>query len=384
MLRKYLITVLAFIITLIITVFILKYISSIFYSQAEEAVREIVKLVNEVKSDVEDIRGLKFPEEINMIVITRKWALKHWGPPPTPSKEMLYKEVVYKLTFLVPLNFSIVEMEKRWTASFIAATSAYTLYIVKENFNVRDPVAKRALAHELTHILQYHYFKPEYPETLDSKLAMLALIEGDADLTADMYCNLTGIPLRPKPTIPLNNPYIALQSFPYIYGENFVKQLYVKGGWSLVNEAYQNPPQTTEQIIHPEKYLRKEKPVKVTLTVNATGDQVYVDVMGEYYILLVLASKISLEKAMKAAEGWNGDKVVLYCSSKSWILYWNITWDTLNDAKEFYNTFIEALRNIEAKVVVENNRAEIRIWSYIVTVILDGKNILMETISARE
>lgn len=384
MLRKHLTTILIFIITLAITVFILRYTSPILYPQAVEADREIVRLVDEVKSHVEDIRDLKFPEETNVVVITREWVLKHWGPPPTPSKEMLYKEIVYKLTFLVPPDFSIVEMEKQWTASFMAATSAYTLHIVKENFNVEDPTAKRALAHELTHILQYHYFKPEYPETLDSKLAVLALIEGDADLTADMYCNLTGIPPRPQPTIPLNSPYIALQSFPYIYGENFVKQLYVKGGWTLVNEAYQNPPQTTEQIMHPEKYLRKEEPVKVTLTVNVTGDQVYVDVMGEYYILLVLASKINLEEAMEAAEGWNGDKVILYRNNKAWTLYWNITWDTLNDAKGFYNTFIEALRNIEAKVAVENNQAEIRIWSYMVTVTLNGKNILIKTISTAE
>ncbi|RLG75838.1 MAG: hypothetical protein DRO23_02620, partial [Thermoprotei archaeon] len=84
MLRKHLTTIIIFIITLAITVFILRYTSPILYPQAVEADREIVKLVNEVKSHVEDIRDLEFPEETNVVVITKEWVLKHWGPPPTP------------------------------------------------------------------------------------------------------------------------------------------------------------------------------------------------------------------------------------------------------------------------------------------------------------
>ena len=126
----------------------------------EELRRKILETINDVKLRVEEIRGLKFPKELHVEVIDTKWVLEHWAPQTKPTEEEIYEEVVFKLTLLVPPNFSIVESERKWAASFMAATVGYTLYVVKDVFNIEDPVSRRALAHELTHILQYHYFHP--------------------------------------------------------------------------------------------------------------------------------------------------------------------------------------------------------------------------------
>ena len=336
--------------------------------------RRILETINDVKLRVEEIRGLKFPKELHVEVIDTKWVLEHWAPPTKPREEEIYEEVVFKLTLLVPPNFSIVESERKWTASFMAATVGYTLYVVKDVFNIEDPVSRRALAHELTHILQYHYFHPEYPSSLDGKLAVLALVEGDADYVADLYCNLTGIPPRPKVGIPVDEPYMALKLFPYIFGEGFVEYLYSKGEWELVNNAYANPPESTEQVLNPEKYLEEEEPVNVRISLSKYGEPLYVNTMGEYYILLILASKIDMKKAFKAAQGWGGDCLVLYREQDKWILCWNITWDTDLDAQEFYEAFTEALAEINAsEITCLDNKKVYRLCNYVIEVMIENK-----------
>lgn len=340
---------------------------------------KILEIVEEVRSMVEEIRGLKFPEQMQVKIINRTWVLEHWAPPPKPPKDLLYREMAYKLSLLVPPDFSIVKGERQWAASFMAATAGYTLYVVEDNFNVSSPVARRALAHELTHILQYHYFHPTYPSTLDGRLAVLALVEGDADFVADTYCNLTNIPPRPKLGIPLDNPYIALQSFPYIFGEDFVRYLYDKGGWKLVNKAYSRLPKSTEQVINPQKYLENEEPVHTILKVNETTNPVYTDTMGEYYILLVLASKIDLKEAYKAAQGWGGDVLALFHDNytSTWRLYWNITWDTAGDAEEFYQTLLQVLKSMGALIEEDNNKTIAIIWNYTITITINERNTLI-------
>ncbi len=349
----------------------------------------IKSLVDEIKNIVAKIRGLEFPNNMTIMIINISWVLKHWGPPPKPSQRDLIRERVYKMSFLVPPSFSLLAGQKQWTVSFMAATAGYTLYIVEENFNPYDPVAKRAIAHELTHILQYKYFHPKYPATTDGGLAMRALVEGDADFVADMYCNLTGIKPRGPLPIPVDHPYIALQSFPYIYGEKFVSYLYHKANntWTLVNQAYKNPPRSTEQVMHPEKYLAHENPVNVTLIVNETEKPVYTDVMGEYYILLVLAPKIGLDQAKKAAEGWGGDLLALFHNNKTntWTLYWNTTWDTIEDAKEYYNAIIQALIKTGGTIITQQqDKTTIKIYNYTTTITLYKNNVLLETHTTKQ
>ena len=45
--------------------------------------------------------------------------------------------------------------------------------------------------------------------------------------------------------------------FPYDGGLPFVTALYDQGGCDAVNAAIQTPPASTEQVLHPEKYLRQ-------------------------------------------------------------------------------------------------------------------------------
>ena len=54
---------------------------------------------------------------------------------------------------------------------------------------------------------------------------------------------------------PMENAFL----FPYREGAQFVAALLDVGWWPAVNAAYLDPPVSTEQILHPEKYIQNPR-----------------------------------------------------------------------------------------------------------------------------
>jgi hypothetical protein len=141
---------------------------------------------------------------------------------------------------------------------------------------------KPVMAHELTHALQDQHFSlqrfEKWPEgESDSKLAAHALMEGDATLAMTVYMaknplvalaftrSLSAMSASSKV---FNESPRALRDtviFPYIQGMEWATEVYKRGGWKMVSGAFAKLPQSSEQILHPEKYFAYEAPVKVTL-----------------------------------------------------------------------------------------------------------------------
>jgi hypothetical protein len=138
---------------------------------------------------------------------------------------------------------------------------------------------KSIVAHELEHAVADQRLEiplPHQPDPreIDANLATLAVIEGDASLTMQRY-TLAYIPVFEQLSM-LNDPayaqaqaalediphYLVEQlSFPYIDGLEFTCHLYSNGGWNAVNRAYDNPPDTTAQVLFPDRYRKHERPV---------------------------------------------------------------------------------------------------------------------------
>lgn len=144
-----------------------------------------------------------------------------------------------------------------------------------------SPLQEITYAHEVVHALQDQNFPLdealEASESAndDQSLATTALIEGDATVAQSEYLsNNPGLLLRlgtelmsaEIDTAQLDAaPAIVRETliFPYDQGAEFVTALREVGGWPRVNEAYTALPASTEQILHPEKYLSAEQPVAV-------------------------------------------------------------------------------------------------------------------------
>src|SRR5262249_29638650 len=131
---------------------------------------------------------------------------------------------------------------------------------------------KPIIAHELTHALQDQHFNlrrfEHWPKgDSDAELAAHSLIEGDATLTMAMY--VATDPLRALSflksaagtgiaTEELDKAPRALREtllFPYQEGMNWTRALYKDGGWARVSDAFTKLPESTEQVLHADKYL---------------------------------------------------------------------------------------------------------------------------------
>ena len=234
-------------------------------------------------------------------------------------------------------------------------------------------------SHEVTHALQGEYLglgdvmHSAADTSGDAQLAQIALYEGDATLASALFIGskpLLALQLGAEsmtaaiPTEALDQapPIIALGLiFPYLSGLPFVQALQAEGGWAAVDVAYATPPVSTEQILHPEKYLAGEQPVPVTLpeaaaTLGAGWEEIDSDTLGEFQVGVLLANLAPGEgmdmmtgaialpaPATRAAAGWAGDTYGFWVNGDAQALVWQTAWDTEQDASEF----IVALRHYD-------------------------------------
>jgi hypothetical protein len=225
-------------------------------------------------------------------------------------------------------------------------------------------------SHEVIHALQDANLDPDdLMEDLtalngDRALAVIALYEGDAVAGSTAYLErhpaLIGALLRAverdSPVMDEAPASVGLTLlFPYTSGAAFVDRLLAEGGWDAVDAAYADMPTSTEQILHPLKYLERDEPSLVALPdpsteLGAGWRVVDEDTLGELQTAVLLADfepgegfngitgDIALpESARNAAAGWDGDRFALWedGDGERETLVWRSVWDTPQDARAF-------------------------------------------------
>lgn len=239
------------------------------------------------------------------------------------------------------------------------------LYIISESGDALTAEAEYTASHEFVHALQDEHFDleriREYIDIdADRDLAATALVEGDATLASTLYLFqymdllaagdlLSG---ASGSTEVLDNapPYIAqLLYFPYEQGSEFVSQLYLSGGFEAVDSALEDPPTSTEQILHPEKYTarQRDEPREVLLpevltAVGAGWQETVVDTVGEFDLRFML-NENGASNAEGGAAGWGGARYVLLENGDDAVVALSTVWDTPADAEEFYRQLLQTL-----------------------------------------
>ncbi len=308
------------------------------------------KLLNEVVDWVEGFRGLKLKKEVEIRVLTKEWVIEHWGKGFINLTEVRLEEVLLKYLLIIPEDFNLTEYKIGVSGYTIAASADHTIYLVREFFDPRDELRAGAiLAHELTHILQGEYFRIPGPATMDERNALNALIEGDANLVSSTYLAEHGGESKPLAESRLN-PLDALWLFPYIYGESFVRYVYEHRGWDGVNALYRDPPRSTSQILHPEKYLGGWKPISLDPPKTPSSCSLRLrDTLGEFFIRQMIRAHLDPSTANRSAEGWLGDVVQICEKDDIYILQWKIAWESEEDMWEFLQAFRQILRDLDAE-----------------------------------
>jgi len=257
-------------------------------------------------------------------------------------------------------------------ASFAAASAGATYSpLDKQVLLLADPHGKETtndslLTHEFVHALQDQHFNLlqlllARPYDFDREEALFAVIEGDAmdvqrrfelgeqwtrrslddmarmeDARFDEYRTEIGALFPPL----LTETFI----FRYRDGVRFVEAVRRKGGERAVDELFQRPPASSEQILHPEKYFANE-PARETHIAEqnfaAAGWQTMAATpLGEIGVRGLLLKALAAKDATSAAAGWGGDRAYLFeRAGRAPLFVWKTVWDKPEDAARFFRAY---------------------------------------------
>ena len=266
-------------------------------------------------------------------------------------------------------------------------TESEELFVVQDVSEI-TPIQEVTLAHEYLHALQQQHFDiysmiNAVEDHLDASTALVALIEGDASLVGLTYLldNLT--PQQQAQVFESGSdspvfdasPHFIRQDlvFPYTNGLDFTASLLTAGRWVNINNAFKEPPASTEQVLHSRKYLAREEPVAVTIPTLALNlgqgwSEVYTDTLGEFFLKTFLETLTTNDIAANAAAGWGGDKFTLVRGPDGQRALALLTsWDSTEDTLEFFealhsgfddseNTFI-GLEGQDVLLIIAPNQA---------------------------
>ena len=324
----------------------------------------------EIASRMAEIRGLPLVQPLNLTVVDRdelrelmRQDIDENYPPSDQERDLR----VLVLFGLVEPGTDLGELQSDILGEQVAGyydPETDEMVVVSEQggeeFSAGDELT---FAHEVVHALQDQHFDllavQGDPEALtdDESLAISALIEGDASVGQLEYLLANPLLLRAlrdeiseiDTSVLDNAPPIFARTllFPYDEGADFVAELYDNGGWEAVNDAFRNPPESTEQILHPEKYSAGEAPHRVDVydPTSQLGDGweiIDVNAMGELIMRIFLEGNgVSEDEAAVAAEGWGGDRYVVVGTDEETALVWRSSWDSEQDADEYFAALVQ-------------------------------------------
>lgn len=229
-----------------------------------------------------------------------------------------------------------------------------------------EAITQLQLVQALTHALQEENFHLEQRfknrGTLDGGLALRALSKGDAVLVG--LTHLMGEPKKEKLTDDVKTlqglgdeidrefrhlPGLLrrTETFQYLQGSQFVLWAHSLVGWQGVNNLYADPPLSTKQILHPEKYYAKrEDPVRIVpwaLIRELKGKKILDDTLGELLIQILLGRFVSEKEARESADGWKGDTLLAFLQGEGLVLAWVTAWEDREKARHFYRSYQRGL-----------------------------------------
>ncbi len=219
-----------------------------------------------------------------------------------------------------------------------------------------SPLERFTLSHELTHAIDDQRFGLERIDQLGARCrdeeleASIGLVEGNATffmirwartfLTPAEQIDMSSEAAAQQPPTGNIPPFIdATQLWPYTAGLHFVTALEADGGLDAIDAAFEHPPISTEQVMHPERYPNDVPvPVDVPDLAPGLGDGwTDLDVQGVGEMWLDQALRLRLDDAASdaAAAGWDGGIYRAWFHDRDVAVVLATAWDSDDEAAEF-------------------------------------------------
>jgi hypothetical protein len=332
---------------------------------------ELAQVYRDINAQVQAIRGLNEKRPVQPTIVSREEiaaVLRKQNDTDSPPALVAAYDRLYHAMGVLTKDAKLADVFLDLVESQVGGLYSPTdqkLYVVSKGGGV-GPLEKFLYSHEYTHALQDQNFDlqkfqpPSLHDQTDRQLARQALVEGDAYMTmtywlqknaapGDMAAVLAGAN-DPKAQEELNRipPLIASQiTFAALQGTLWVLQIQVQGGYAGVNGAFADPPDSTEQILHPDKWASREAPIAVNLPsdlaarLGAGWSVGLEDTFGEHELGVWITNTPPSTTALpgpppESAAGWGGDRVALLDGPAGrWAVVLKTVWDTAADAAEF-------------------------------------------------
>lgn len=341
-------------------------------AEAEAAVTAVVP-------GLQTIRGFPFREKVPVTVIddrrAREYALGRFRRL-TPEAKIRADQSVFRLLGLVPPDLDVLKtlldvLEEQAGGYYDPETKSFYLLA-----DMPKEMTALLTAHEMTHALedQRYDIDGRLAKTIDdddASFALSALVEGSATIASAIYVakgvaagrldpDRIGNAGQAVPTERLNAmPDVLRRQLlgPYVLGMTFLARGRVEGletGFPKkdVDAAWARPPQSSEQILHPEKYwnpAQRDDPKQVTIPnpsriLGKGFRRAGSGVLGELTLGSLVGARTPEPSELAsrlvpwtnaAASGWGGDRYELWTKGDAAVVLLATCWDTAMDAEEF-------------------------------------------------
>jgi hypothetical protein len=328
----------------------------------------LARLVDSLRQPVERAAGLRFKTPPRSAMRSREQVRTYLLgklDEELPPARMRGMEAAYRLFGMLPDTLSLrallLELYTEQVAGYYDPDST-TLFGVA---GADRSELRLVLAHEMVHALQGQYLPLDsiLKATADNDRlsAAQAILEGQATLASidvlapgrevtrtpefwQMYRDQVQqqqarMPIFAKAPLVVREALI----FPYLDGAEFMHWWATGSGHSDTLPYGPRMPVSTEQILHPERYARRDMPVPVAFA--ADSGSIYEDVLGEDEIRVLIAMLDGADEVQTVVPlGWGGDRFRVYDAAGGPALIWYAVWDDARSAGKFLGGSGPALR----------------------------------------
>jgi hypothetical protein len=365
---------------------------------------ELDKVVARSMARVEKIRQLEFNGTVPVSLISRETFKERYASGSNASAEFRqFDNTKFEALFLIneSTDSLAVQNENRGAAvgGFYSPTEK-RIVLVSENTS-SPKINEVTLSQELFHALQDQAFNLSSLDysTREAHNANDGIVEGDGNYVDRLYeqrCEAEWNCLEDSTNSSSSGGGLAnigvyfIKFQPYSDGPNFVAEIQKEQGWEAVNDLYRNPPESSEQVINPDKY-GEDSPRNVSFADDTSEDWQRVRPAGRVDYASVgqpgvasmfvyplyhsegqtqivsprtwfnytdgndLSETDPLNYNFEAAQGWDGDRMHIYSNADNETAYvWRIGWDSPADVTEFLEAYRSVLDYWGAEQVGQN------------------------------
>ena len=337
---------------------------------------EVSQQMDQIQNQVMVMRGLTLLHGFKRVGLTSDQLaqkvkidfLKNYTPQQAADEGTLYNTLglLEPDTDLIALYENVYNEQQNFS---YYDTQSETIYVARDS--VFNGMQRMAYAREFTRLLLDQYYDLQGtlkitgaacradPETCS---AAKALVNGDvlsveqdwlySSGTSEDRAQVQDFTLHDRRPVFNSSPEFIKSDllFPSQRGYEFVQSLQDQGGWQAVDQAYDDLPTSTAQILHPNLYPNHVPATKTLPDLRPVlGSQWRLSLqgsLGEWRTYLALTrgwqrnTFLPEVVGQQAAAGWSGDSYALYQevdNPKIRVLVVEWEWSSLTDSNQFWN-----------------------------------------------